>query len=540
MDAPHSQRPLSRWWLLAFLVTFALGGLWALASPTFSGPDEPAHVLRSVSLVHGTLLGTPKGGRVSPTTQVRVPAWLSGANSAPRCFAGKVSVSAQCEPPLPTAAGSVTTTTYAGRYPPLYYAIVGWPSLVTSGELALYLMRLASAAASAVFLAGALFCASRSRHARGLLVGLALVMTPQVFFLGGVVNPSGLEISSAICVWTAALVACEAIAAPGELRRSPANLLGWLTHGESRRAFRLPGSGPPASVLGWLTAAGAVMVSIRGLSPFLCLVMGLSVAAYAGRGRVVALLRDRRAQAGLSVIVGFGVLATAWILTAGALAVRPSGTQLPTGASGWLVLGLTLENLGPETLQMVGVFGWVDSYLPVVCYVVWLGLATLFLGGGIASKLTRRRIALVGYALVTIAVPTIVLVARSDSLGIFGQARDWMPLWVGLPLLVGHALSTGATAEADIAPPGHRWSAAAQRYLIWAVLACLPILQVFAWAWALRRYRTGSGSVALISRAAWSPPVPAHVLLAAVVICSVLLSWCYVRCAADRVNTKRW
>ncbi len=481
--------------MVPFVVSFALAGLWALASPLFSGPDEPAQVLRSVSLVHGTLLGHPESGPASPTTQVTVPAWLSGANAAPNCFKGKIKVSAECEPPLSSAEGTVVTTTYAGRYPPLYYAVVGWPSLVFSGKLALYLMRLASTAASAVFLAGAAYCASVSVRRRGLLVGLGLVATPQVFFLAGVINSSGLEISSAICAWTAGIVACE--------------------------------DGPlSGAVLGWLTAAAVVMVNIRGLSPFLLLVMGLSMAAYAGRRRMGALWRDRRIRRCLAVVVTLGALAVVWILAAGALRVRPSGTLLPSGAGPWLALGLTLENLGPETLQVVGVFGWIDTYLPAICYAVWLGLVAVFVGSGVGSKLSRRRLAVGAYALATVVVPAAVLFARSQDLGIYGQARDWMPLWVGLPLLVGHSLMTGPNSK--LAWPG--WAGVAgRRWFRRAAMVCIPVLQVIAWIWALRRYRTGSGHLALASHGAWNPPVPAPVLLAGVALCAVALAWPYVR-----------
>jgi hypothetical protein len=475
------RRPRSAW-LAAFVVTFALAGLWALASPAFSGPDEPAQVIRSVSLVEGTILGRPLGG---PTTQVRVPGWLAGANSVPDCFKGKPHASAGCEPALHAAGGTVRQTTYVGRYPPAYYAIVGWPSLFSSGKLALYLMRLASAAASAVFLAGAITCARRSNHARGLLLGIAVVSTPEVFFLAGVVNPSGLEISAAICAWSAAVVACE-------------------------------GGAATTSVLVWLAVAGAVMANVRGLSPLWVLVIGVSVAAYAGRRAVLACLAERRAQIALAVVVVFGALATAWTLIAGALVVLPSGTPFTRGTRPWLTLGLTLENFGPETLQMVGVFGWVDTYLPVICYVLWLGLAGALFGTALARSSRRRRVVLVGFALAAVAVPAVILVGRSGTLGIYGQARDWMPMWVGLPILAGHSLGS------------RKASLRRQRLASAGTLVCLEGLQVFAWAWALRRYRTGSGHVALTSPAAWSPPLPAPGLLAALVICSLALALvCY-------------
>ena len=55
-----------------------------------------------------------------------------------------------------------TVSTYVGRYPPLYYAIVGLPSLAWHTDVAGYLMRLVSGLLSVLFLgpAAAGFCLS--------------------------------------------------------------------------------------------------------------------------------------------------------------------------------------------------------------------------------------------------------------------------------------------------------------------------------------------------------------------------------------------
>lgn len=460
---------------VAFLVSFALAGLWATASPLFSGPDEPAQVLRSVSLVNGAILGQPTGGPGSPTTKVVVPGWLAGANSAPACFKGNPHIPAACEPAPSATGGSVVEQTYTGRYPPLYYAVVGWPSLVASRRLALYLMRLASAAASAVFLGGAICCARRSRNPGGLLSGIAVVATPMVFFLAGVVNPSGLEISAAICVWSAAVVASE----------------------------DRPAGGPaPRSVLVWLATGGAVLANLRGLSVLWVLVIGLSVGAYAGKAKLRALAADPRFRIAVAVIASFGAVATAWVFGAGALLVKPTrNASQDLGA--WLAVGLTLENVGSETVQMVGVFGWSDTYLPVAWYVLWLSLAAAVVGLGTTGGSRRQRLVLVSLGAGCVLVPSALALSRVGTLGIFGQARDWMPMWVGLPILAGHSLS---------------WDR--RQSLRAGALACLGALQVLAWTWALRRYRSGSGHIALASPAAWSPPLPAPLLLSGVVVCS--------------------
>ncbi len=49
--AVRSIRPL----IAFFVVTWLLGGLWALATPVMGVPDEPAHVIKAASLVRGQL-----------------------------------------------------------------------------------------------------------------------------------------------------------------------------------------------------------------------------------------------------------------------------------------------------------------------------------------------------------------------------------------------------------------------------------------------------------------------------------------------------
>ena len=88
-------------------------------------------------------------------------------------------------------------SSYQARYPPLYFAVVGLPSYFRGSSVDIYLMRLVSALLSAIFLALALTAAVVYSTNRAMVVGLVVAATPMVFFLAGVVNPSGLEISSA-------------------------------------------------------------------------------------------------------------------------------------------------------------------------------------------------------------------------------------------------------------------------------------------------------------------------------------------------------
>ena len=477
-------------WLAAFVALFAVMAAWSLASPLFSGPDEPAQVLRAASLVRGELLGRPTGGKGSPDTVVVVPAWLAGATRVPACFEGQPAVPASCSPGLPAAAGTTSAVTYTGRYPPLYYALVGWPTLLVGGPLAVYLMRLCGAAACAALLAGALWCALRSRHRAGLVVGLSLCVTPQALFLGAVVNPSALEISAAICLWTAGVVVAEQA---------------------GRVADR--------AVLAWLVLAGAVMANMTGLSPFLLALSGLVVIALVGRSGLVALLRARAGRVGLGVLLAAGLVAVAWILDAGGLRVLPSHQAIHT-SNPWMVLAVTAVNIISMAPQYVGAFGGGGTYLPVPVYVVALGAGLGMIGLGFVKAGRRLRTVIVALALACLVVPTLVSFSQAVRLGVFGQARYWMPLWVGLPLLV---------ACAAIGEDGARLGRRGPR-LVAAIGVGALGLQVLGWLWALRRYGVGLGDGILRQFPSWHPPLPVIALLGALLAGLGWLGWsCWPR-----------
>ena len=100
----------------------------------------------------------------------------------------------------------VRATTYVGLYPPLYYAIAGLPTLLWSSGSAIYLMRALSALVAALLYGLTLAMIARWSRAPLLLSALGLALTPLVVFLGGVVNPSTLEIAAAAATWTAGLL----------------------------------------------------------------------------------------------------------------------------------------------------------------------------------------------------------------------------------------------------------------------------------------------------------------------------------------------
>ena len=121
---------------------------------------------------------------------MQLPAPYGDVRVLMACYAQR-GVAADCAGSLPDTDGTVTVYTSVGTYPPLYYALVGWPHHLLPPEQALYAMRVLAAWLTAP-LAGLAFAALRRLGTHPLLLlGGALGITPVVVFLSGGINPSG-------------------------------------------------------------------------------------------------------------------------------------------------------------------------------------------------------------------------------------------------------------------------------------------------------------------------------------------------------------
>jgi len=221
---------------------------------------------------------------------VDVPAIFAKATDLPTCFIGRTDVTADCAPPFKGSDSPGKVLTQVGRYPPAYYFAVGLPTLVWPSAAGVRVMRLVSAAITAALLASAFVTAQGSRRREGLVLGLVVAVTPMVFFLGGSVNPSGVEIAGAIGLWSAlvTLVLTE----PGEPQSVETT---------GRLALRA-------------AVAGSALVLSRQLGPLYALLIVAVVAAFAGRRRVAALARRPEVRRWGAALGAVSVVSIAWIL----------------------------------------------------------------------------------------------------------------------------------------------------------------------------------------------------------------------------------
>lgn len=470
----------ARTWLVGFSIFFALLAAWSLSTPKFAAPDEPAHAARAGSLVRGQLLGRPLSSNpADPRVAVGLPLSLVPTNIG--CFIFQSSQPASCArvtSPLPDLR---TVSTYTGRYPPLYYLAVGLPSLWASSGRVLWWMRLGGDAVNAVLLTAAFIIAGRSMRSVWSLVGVAAATTPMVLFLGSVVNPSGLEICSAITLWSALLA---------------------LT--------RSPGGDRSRTVVMWATVSAVVLDSTRGLSPVLMALSVLAAFAAASPARLRRLLGRRQVRVGGVVVAGLGAVAVGWVLWAGTLRLMQVSIVPASMSTAHLVRVVLGQNIQFD--EFVGRFGWLDTRSPV--WVVYLWAAALC---GLVVALVHRRawrvLTVVGVlAAASILIPTVEGVVQARTIGLFSQARYIMPLAVGLPILAGTALRFGRPIS------GRNGQ---------LLLAALAAAQLAAFWAALNRYRFGSPPQLPLRYGPWNPPLPAQVLLTVMVIALLALQlWC--------------
>ncbi|MFF1528368.1 DUF2142 domain-containing protein [Cellulomonas sp. NPDC058312] len=493
-----------RTWGPVGLLLFALMGTWALTMPLMAAPDEPSHVIKAAAVVRGQLggeLGEAPQDTSEPgaPTWVQVPSDVADLEDYPDCFRFQKKGSADCVDPLEGRVPGLTEAgTYAGQYPPLYYVLVGWTTIPLSGEVAVYAMRLVSAALCAFFLTWGIRRVVQLEPRRAIW-GVAVALTPMALFISGAVNPNALEIATAFSFWAA----CLALAR----RRSDADV-------------SVP---PPTSWFVQAVVSGAVLINLRTSGPLWALI-ALVVAVVAARpGAVAALARLRAARWSAVAAVLAGLASVGWILTHSEI-VTTEGL-FPEYADPKLVIAVMLLATGQFVEQMIGNFGWLDTGSPYPTVLVWYAVASALVLLAFAERGARRpRVAMVLLLLAVLLVPVALSVPTAEAAGIIWQGRYTLPIAVGLPLLAS-LLMTSLRGEA----------ARLVDRLVVITLVLVAVGHVAAFYWAARRYAEGMDGTWATLSPEWAPPLgflPAVALYALLVTAAATLAVRHVRAAS--------
>ena len=467
---PSHRRLVANWLAIGALLLLMLAA-WAVAIPLMASPDEPSHVVKAAAVARGQWGGVlgpapTDTSRPGAGTIVQLPSDFAEVISLPDCFAFHPDVSAGCQQAVaPAVGGLVPVETFAGQYPPLYYLLVGWPSLVLGAEASIYGMRLVSAVLTAVLLTWGAFRLSQLPRRHPLTWGIAVAVTPMCLFLGATVNPQGLEIAAAFSFWAACL-----------------HLVA------SREA-------PSTAALVQAAVSGALLVNVRASSPLWALTVIVVALVLAPAGRWRAVVRHPAARWVGASAVAASVTAIAWVALHGTV-VSGSGLY-PRYADLRRTVFDVAASSNDYLLNMIGNFGWLDAPVPPETSIAWylVGGSLLLLGFAVWAT-ARQKAALALLALAVIGAPFVLQLPTAASVGLVWQGRYALPIAIGLPLVAAVLISQASSDVEELV-----------RRMVRAGVPILVVGHVAAFWSASRRYSEGRGGDLTTLAPHWSSPI---------------------------------
>lgn len=470
------------------VVVWLLTALWSQATPLMSVTDEPSHAIRAAAAVRGELVGTAGSFADIGRAEFQVPEGLADSYDL-TCTAWQALTPGSCQPDVADAVDPlVTGTSSAWVNLPTYYVVVGWPSLLVGGEAGMWLMRLWSALVfSALVGVAAMQLRTLPRH-RWALTGLAVAALPTAIYIGGTLNPNGLE-------WAGAAAVFATLLALGRTTSTDRELL-------ERGAL--------------VAVSALLLVSARGVTP-LWLLYALAAALLAARPEILTgLLRRWQLWAAVAVSALAMGLSALWILRPPDIGIGGMPTT-GRGESAMQGARLAWDRLPLHWDQLVNWYGWQDTEGPPFSRMMLLAVLIVFALAGVA--LARRGLAIAAVLLVVAFVLT--------PIGLSAMLmNDAGYIWLGRYMLAVVPLIT-ITAGVAIDDRGIGASAVGER-LRWWLLGTVGVTQVVSFVYILRRFSVGQEEAltTMLLRPEWQPAllvVPSIALTAVVAAACVLL-----------------
>lgn len=472
--------------VVAWVWSALLFAVWGLATPLWGSADSYAQVFRAYSVWHGQVVAPDQPGATGGEAVIRVPAGLASSAASVSCFAFHPEQPASCIVPPGDEPGTVEMPNGAGKYPPAYYLLVGWPSLFLSGTALFYGVTLAAAALAAVFVAWAVVAAHLARRRVWPLAGVLVAITPQVMYFGGAANPNSVEITGAI-----GLASCSVA-----FLRNP--------DGRAERVvFRLA------------MLAASAMILARMLAPVWVAAWIAVVWLLWGRELWRVVLRRPHVWWLLAPAVAT-VSLLAWTYATGLTSYGAPVADLSLRGA----LHASFDRIVPETLyEQVGQFGWLDTPLAAPWRWTYVAAWLLLVGLALLALRLRARMAVVAAAGAALVLPILIQAQEWNSLGPVWQGRYTLPLTVMVSILALALVADDA------------WRQRAPRALAWAAPVCLAavvLVDVQALVLQLRRIVGGLPDGDPFE-GPYSPPLPPQLLLGVLVLLllAALLSLVY-------------
>jgi hypothetical protein len=384
-----------------------LFAIWVLVMPPFAGSDEHDHAYRAAAAARGEWAIDPVNATRGTGAWLRVPSDIVKA-AQPECQNLIYTKDRDCVG-TPAGEGTTRVASGAGRYHPLFYAVIGTVAKPFDGATALYAMRVATALLAAAFVWMAAIAASTWARTRWPYLGIAVACTPVVIYSSVVASPNGVEMMSALALWTTLV---GLLVAPPEHIRRLAVCAG---------------------------ISGATLATLRPLGPLWCLVIlaAVLIGVRPVPGRIRALLRRPAVLLGALLVLISALQATAWVLAVDALKVGGEGTDHTSLAHR---LGVSANQLPAWILQAIAAFPLRDQAThPAVyaCYLIIFGTVLVLglrLGGG------RSRAAILLVLAGVLLFPYVTTVQSYDRYAAAWQGRYGLPVAMGMVVLAAYVL----------------------------------------------------------------------------------------------------
>lgn len=472
-----------RAWLLTFLGFFLVIGAWSVAAPYNGTPDEQAHILRAAGVVSGQVMARPEAARggggafqVVPRSLVRDNCWQTYDDRHAGCAA---------EPGGDETPVRVGTT--AGRYHPLYYALVGWPLGLSPDWTGILLARLLSAALSAALLANALTDAMRwSRH-RIAAAGVLAAVTPIAAQMASAVNPSGLEISAAVSLFAAAVP-----------------------------LLYQPAAGRSRTLLWHVGVAALALATLRTAGPAWLAVSLAALVLPFGWSKVRHLWRWVALRWWMLAVAVCGTASVAWSIVL--RTNEASERNIPRSLAPAQAARLELERWRRYADEMVAVLAWLDARIPAPGYLVWqYAVGALVIWAFVVTYRTGRW-QLAALTAGGLGIPYVIQVAYVNTYGFITQGRYLLPVLVGLPILA--AFLIGAYG---LAPEPSRRLLRLFAVLLLPIHLVSLVFTMVRWQQGLRSNGGVQGLNPLVGP--WHPPLGSVTPLLVAVAGLALLGW---------------
>jgi hypothetical protein len=438
---------------------FSLMVVWSFLTPLFSGPDEPSNFIRSAAVIRGEWIGENYPASIEKsywTTYVDIDPQFGVANSIPWCFA-----------PFPEKPGcgiavedapvvDIPPWTNMGRYPPVPFVISGIGTVFGPTNLSVYVARAMTSFVSAVLIACSAYAIMRRKQS---LVGLFIAITPGTVFLASVMNPSAIEICSAVALWSILPT----------------------VHQDERKDH---------AIQAIFIIAGVLLIATRPIGVVIYVLVSVVSWLECGNAKPVSFFKANK-----PTLITHGVAAALmvwWYVAVYSFQTSPSLTAGSVKLSLTTQLAQSLKHI-PEILDhVVGNFGWLDTPIPrgaLWLYVV--GTAILVVTS--MKKIGQRKIlALILLLMAVICMSIAIDVNFYAMFGWFGaQGRHIAPVLVGLPLLMLSQFAFGSRIQS-------------------AVITGWSVVMMWAGLGALRRYTVGingDNAYSMFGERMWNPSI---------------------------------